>query len=191
MVFILYLISACALLMVACVIFRVLVRGDYQRVGRLRPLTVFLELLVWSAFVCFPCMYNPSDWWLVWLGETPVGPLLKITGSVLIVVGLALVITAMFTLGARRTMGQAGEVLERRGLYQVSRNPQILGFGLAVAGIALLWPSWYALGWVVLYGFIAHMMVLSEEEHLLNQYGEEYTWYCERVPRYLGLLRRE
>jgi protein-S-isoprenylcysteine O-methyltransferase Ste14 len=50
--------------------------------------------------------------------------------------------------------------------------------------------SWYTLGWLVLYGVIAHMMVSVEEEHLLNTYGEEYQEYCMRVPRYLGWPRK-
>jgi uncharacterized SAM-binding protein YcdF (DUF218 family) len=191
MVFTPYLISAFLLLVAACVIFRILVRRDYQRVGRLRPLTAVLEFLIWGAFVCFPCIYNASDWWLVWLAEMSVGPLLRIMGWGLIVIGMGVVIIAMGRLGARRTIGQTGEALERRWPYQASRNPQIVGFGLAVVGIALLWPSWYALGWVVLYGVIAHMMVLTEEEHLRNQYGEGFARYGERVPRYLGLPRSE
>jgi protein-S-isoprenylcysteine O-methyltransferase Ste14 len=38
----------------------------------------------------------------------------------------------------------------------------------------------------LMYRAIAHMMVLTEEEHLLDVYDEEYERYCERVPRYLG-----
>jgi len=37
---------------------------------------------------------------------------------------------------------------------------------------------------------LAHLMILSEEEHLRDVFGEEYERYCERVPRYLGLRRR-
>ena len=47
-------------------------------------------------------------------------------------------------LGRVEPWGRQG-TLEWRELYWVSRNPQIVGFGLAVVGIALLWPSWYAL----------------------------------------------
>ena len=61
---------------------------------------------------------------------------------------------------------------------------------LLVLGSSVLWPSGYALGWAVLYGFLAHTMVLTEEEHLRAVYGEEYARYCARVPRYLGLRRR-
>jgi protein-S-isoprenylcysteine O-methyltransferase Ste14 len=60
---------------------------------------------------------------------------------------------------------------------------------LLVIGAVVLWPSCYALGWVVLYGIVAHMMVLTEEDHLRDVFGEEYERYCGRVPRYLGILQ--
>jgi protein-S-isoprenylcysteine O-methyltransferase Ste14 len=175
------------LLVAAYLIFRVLVRRDYRRVGRLGPLTVFLEFLIWGAFVCFPTIYNPSGWWSIWFADTFVGPLLGGIGSALTIFGVAITVVAMGMLGVCRTLGQTGEVLGQRGLYRVSRNPQIVSFGVAVVGIAVLWPSWYALGWMALYVVIAHMMVLTEEEHLRKQFGETYLRYCARVPRYLGL----
>ncbi len=57
-------------------------------------------------------------------------------------------------------------------------------------GFALLWPSWYAVGWVILYAVIAYTMVLTEEEYLRRAFGAEYERYCRRVPRYLGFPRR-
>jgi protein-S-isoprenylcysteine O-methyltransferase Ste14 len=106
-------------------------------------------------------------------------------GAVPVILGLAVVIAGMTSIGLRNTFGQP-EGLKQTGVYGLTRNPQIVGYGLFAIGTAMLWPSWYALGWVVLYGAIAHMMVLTEEEHLRNVYGEEYVRYCERVPRYLG-----
>jgi protein-S-isoprenylcysteine O-methyltransferase Ste14 len=58
-----------------------------------------------------------------------------------------------------------------------------------VIGSAIQWPSWYALGWVLLYGAIAHMMVLTEEGHLLDVHGADYESYRKRVPRCFGLPR--
>jgi len=53
-------------------------------------------------------------------------------------------------------------------------------------GFIVLLSSWYALGLVMLFAATAHMMALSEEEHLRNTYGEEYVNYSDRVPRYTG-----
>jgi protein-S-isoprenylcysteine O-methyltransferase Ste14 len=88
--------------------------------------------------------------------------------------------------GLRRAFGWQVEGLVRSGLYRVTRNPQLVGGVLMVIGPALLWPSWYALGWVLLYGVVGHLMVMTEEEHLHQVHGEEYERYCEQTPRYLG-----
>lgn len=182
-----YLMAAFLLLLGGFVVFRVLVRRDYQRRGRLTPLTSLLELAIWLLFVCFPYLYNPPDWWLVCFANTPVSPVPKIIGSALVAVGMCVALIAMAGLGVRTTMGDKTQALRETGLYRVSRNPQLVGGGLAVLGVAVLWPSWYALGWVVLYGVIGHLMVLAEEEHLRSAHGEAYARYCERIPRYIGI----
>jgi hypothetical protein len=41
-----------------------------------------------------------------------------------------------------------------------------MGGVLMVAGIAMLWPSWYALGWVFLYAVLGHTKVLTERNIL-------------------------
>jgi protein-S-isoprenylcysteine O-methyltransferase Ste14 len=61
---------------------------------------------------------------------------------------------------------------------------------LLIAGYIALRPSWYALGWFVLYAAMAHSMVLAEERWLKTIHGETFEKYCRRVPRYVGLPRR-
>jgi protein-S-isoprenylcysteine O-methyltransferase Ste14 len=95
----------------------------------------------------------------------------------------------MFWLGIPRSFGRQATGLYCTGPYRLSRNPQVLGGFLMASGIALLWPSWYALGWVILWMAMFHLMVLSEEEHLHEVFGEEYSHYCEKAPRYLGKVR--
>jgi protein-S-isoprenylcysteine O-methyltransferase Ste14 len=84
-------------------------------------------------------------------------------------------------------MGQKVDVLKQSGPYRITRNPQIVACFIAVFGYVLLWPSWHTLGWVISFSVIAHMMVLTEEEHLRNIFGEKYVQYCVRVPRYIGV----
>ncbi len=190
MVLPMYLMAAFLLLLGGFIVFRVLVRRDYRHRGYLTPLTSFLELVIWLLFVCFPDIYNPPDWWLVCFANTPVSPVHKIIGSTLVAVGMAVALIAMAGLGVRTTMGDKVQALQQTGLYRVSRNPQLVGGGLAVLGVAVLWPSWYALGWVVLYGVIGHLMVLAEEEHLRSTHGETYVKYCREIPRYIGIPRK-
>ncbi len=185
-----YFLSAFLLVVAALVVFRILVRRDYQRKGRLTPFSGFLELLIWGSYMSFPYLYNPPEWACFWSQDAPVSTPFRVTGVICIVVGLASAFGTMFWFGLRRAFGLEVDVLIQTGPYRVSRNPQIVGGSLLVIGSAVLWPSWYALGWVVLYGVVAHLMVLTEEEHLCKVYGEEYVGYCEQVPRYLGFRRR-
>jgi len=176
-----YLISAFLLLVAAFVFFRFFGRRDYRRKGRLTLFSLLVETLIFFLWGGFPYIYGPSDWPAV-----QVGPILEAMGWISLAGGLGIMFTAMAGLGLRRALGQESKVLKQTGFYRVSRNPQIVGCALYGIGFALLWPSWYALGWVILFAAMAHMMVLTEEEHLRHVHGEEYVRYCARVPRYLG-----
>jgi protein-S-isoprenylcysteine O-methyltransferase Ste14 len=77
--------------------------------------------------------------------------------------------------------------LAQSGIYRKSRNPQALACGLYVLGFTVLWPLWYALGWAILYAILIHIMIITEEEHLLRAHGEGYVKYGRDVPRYFSL----
>jgi protein-S-isoprenylcysteine O-methyltransferase Ste14 len=134
----------------------------------------------------FPYLYNPPGWAAFWSSKVFVTTPFRITGIICIAVGLASAFGTMFWFGLRRAFGLGVNKLIRSGPYRLSRNPQLVAGSLLIIGTILLWPSWCALGWAALYGGVAHMMVMTEEEHLRNVYGEEYVIYCEQVPRYLG-----
>lgn len=187
----LYLLSALVLAVVAFLVFRVLVRRDYRQSNRLTPLTGYSELLVWGLYMGFPYLYNPPEWISFWSNDVPVSAPVRIAGLVVIALGFLSAFGTMFWFGLRRAMGQEVNRLVQSGPYRVTRNPQIVGGSLLVIGIALLWPSWYAVGWIALYGMVAHLMVITEEEHLYQVFGEEYAQYCKRVPRYLGPVRKQ
>jgi len=97
---------------------------------------------------------------------------------------------AMAWLGLPRSFGQDGSTLVSTGPYRVSRNPQITAGALLIVGYVLLWPSWYACGWLVLFALLSHWMILAEEEHLRRVHGEENERYFRQTPRYLGLPKK-
>jgi protein-S-isoprenylcysteine O-methyltransferase Ste14 len=181
----LYLLSATLLATASYVIFRLLVRRDYQRRKRLTPFTSLLQLLVWVLFFFFPTIYYPADWAKFWLRDGPLEPVLKSFGLAALAAGFALIFLTMIWFGLRRAFGLQVKGLVESGPYRFSRNPQIVGGYFLVVSMLLLYPSWYALGWVILYGFISHMMILTEEEHLAATFGRPYQRYCQRVARYL------
>ena len=176
-----YLLSAGIVLSAAIFIFRVVVRRDYLQKGKLTPVSVFLETVIFFILGGFPYLYVPREWPAVKLELC-----LEIMGLAILAAGLVLMLTGMGQLGARRIFGQGSNKLEQRGLYSLSRNPQILGCWLYVVGFTALWPSWYALGWACLFWLVTHIMVLTEEEYLHSVFGEEFRKYCKNVPRYIG-----
>ena len=177
-----YSISLLLMFLGAWIIFRGIVRRGYKQNGRLTPLPFFLQILAWGLFFAFPCIYNPMDW--AW--SQSLDSILGKAGWALVWVGLGAVSGALVWLGVTCSLGQEGRGLESRGPYCFTRNPQLMGGALLVVGYILLWPSWYALGWLALFATMAHLMILAEEEYLFSIYGEEYERYCKRVQRYFG-----
>ena len=177
----LYLVSYILLLSLGFIIFRYLVRRDYLSRGKLSPVITFLQALLFFVYGGFPYLYLENDWPAIY------GPrFIHITGVLFIYLGLGVILYGMSRIGVLRSMGRGSPHLEQTGLYSRSRNPQAIACGLYVFGFLILWPSWYAAGWAVLYLPLIHLMVLSEEEHLRRIHGQNYLDFCEKVPRYLG-----
>lgn len=96
---------------------------------------------------------------------------------------------AMATLGIAQTFGGKG-VLVVRGPYRFSRNPQYLGFILALLGWALLAGSTLTLI-AALVGVIPLLLVpFAEEPWLMERLGPPYAAYKQTVPRFIPLRRR-
>lgn len=108
------------------------------------------------------------------------------------IVGFAAAFSIMVWFGMRRAFGLSANELITQGPYKINRNPQIIGSYLLVIGIALQWPSPYVFGWVLMFALISHWMIIAEEEHLSQIFGEEYQGYRSEVPRYvIGTRKRE
>jgi protein-S-isoprenylcysteine O-methyltransferase Ste14 len=164
-------------------VFHVVVKRDYLEKGRLTLVSILLEFLVFAFHANLPYLYIPASW--PWLPPLEQHPIMNTAGIFLMLNGMIGVVTAMSNLGLRATIGQPKERFHCEGLYRWSRNPQIITYGLVVLGFALLWPSFFSVLWVMLYGIVSHIMVCTEEEYLEKTYGFEYENYCEKVPRYL------
>jgi protein-S-isoprenylcysteine O-methyltransferase Ste14 len=180
-----YLLLAFFLLAAAYLVFRRLIRRDYLRKGHLTSLSSYLQLLVFAGLMGFPYLFNPPAWPWFWRLEGTSGFYLQLLGLSVILLGFGVAFGTMAWFGMRRAFGLEVKGLVRLGPYRFTRNPQILGGYLLVIGITIQWPSWYSLGWIILYGVIGHWMILTEEDHLRTLFGEEYKCYCEQAPRYL------
>ena len=71
-----------------------------------------------------------------------------------------------------------------RGLYRISRHPQIVMASLVLLGACIAIGSWLALAFWAAARLLEHFGIVAEEEICLKQYGEAYRTYLNRVPRY-------
>ena len=171
------------LLIVAILAFYLPIRQDYLRNGKLSWFSTTLELLILAGHANL--LYLSSD--LPW-PELPPLPEIgawRFTLLGLMTLGGILTLTFMAYLGFIAAFGQKTNELRQSGPYRWTRNPQLLAYYIVVIGFALLYPSLESAAWVLLYGIIAHVMIKTEEEHLLNVFGTSYLEYCDRVPRYI------
>jgi protein-S-isoprenylcysteine O-methyltransferase Ste14 len=188
MFFLGYLLAFVLILGLGFIVFRIIVLREYRRRGRLGLLFSMLELLVWCLFFCFPFLYSEPGWGWFWSSSASIGSTRWGIGMLVVSAGFVIAFGTMFWFGMRRAFGVQVDQLVKSGLYRISRNPQIVGGFLLVLGSCLIWLSWYNLGWILLYTVIAHMMVVTEEEHLGRVFGAEYDDYCQEVPRYLFFI---
>jgi protein-S-isoprenylcysteine O-methyltransferase Ste14 len=101
--------------------------------------------------------------------------------------GFALLYYGRFKLGNSFRLGTPREdtSLAVDGFYRLSRNPMYVGMYATLGASAL-----YTLNPIVmvLAGFVVavhYAIVLAEEEHMQNVFGQKYLDYCHRVRRYV------
>jgi protein-S-isoprenylcysteine O-methyltransferase Ste14 len=171
---------ALLVLAIIFVAFRVFVRGDYRRKGRLTPFSIAMEYVTILTWVAFSNAYLVSDWPAVHVGLQ-----LQLIGGIFMGAGLLIFLFSLIWLGIGPSHGQKREALMQSGPYKYSRNPQAVGFLWAMLGFLLVWPSWHMVLSVILVTVLAHVMILTEEEYLTGRFGDSYKAYCARVPRYV------
>ncbi len=178
-----YLLACLLTILFAYYVFRVAVRKDYEKKGKLSNFATILEILIFALHANLSYTFLPAPY--PEIPPLPDNQLQTILGIACLIIGIFLTLWAMSGLGFKKALGQDTKTFHRIGFYQYTRNPQIVFYGIVVLGMPILWPSLYALGWILLYMIIAHMMVITEEEHLLRIYKEDYEKYCQEIPRYL------
>ena len=81
--------------------------------------------------------------------------------------------------------GGSSRVILAEGPFGISRNPLYVGLIALDAGIALLWPSAWALILVPVGVVLLRWgAILPEERYLTAKFGAEYTAYQQRVRRW-------
>jgi len=92
----------------------------------------------------------------------------------------------------RKISGREISKLITTGIYRWSRNPQFLGFYLALLGMSLLGRSGYALLFTAVAILYCHYYIVKVEEPYLDRvFGEEYHLYKSKTPRYIGIPEKK
>lgn len=127
--------------------------------------------------------------WLItgWRGPAAWGPavVIWIVAALLILPGVWLLLDAFVRFA--RASGTPAPVAPTThlvvvGPYRFVRNPMYVAVVAIILGQAVLFGSWWALGWAVLVAAAVALFVAGYEQPTLERrYGEEYTRYRANV----------
>lgn len=116
---------------------------------------------------------------LLILTPLKIGSPICAVGAFLIALGLLGVVKALFDF----TNTPLDEPVTR-GLYRLSRHPQIVMSSLVILGGCIAVGSWTAVVFWAIARLLEHFGILAEEQKCLEQYGDSYRAYLKQVPRY-------
>jgi protein-S-isoprenylcysteine O-methyltransferase Ste14 len=110
--------------------------------------------------------------------------LLFYIGVLFYVFGIIIAAGALYSLAHNRG-------LVTSGFYRFSRNPNYVGWTLAIFGMSLMGWSNSLPGILFLVYFLVtipyfHWTVLVEEDYLVSKHGASYREFLELTPRYIG-----
>jgi protein-S-isoprenylcysteine O-methyltransferase Ste14 len=143
------------------------------------------QFLLWGAI--FGSIFA-LDWvYRQFPSHIPGGYWLRQIGVLLLVIGLAVRITAIITLGRSFTVNVAihsGQSIQRSGLYSVIRHPSYLGLEICFLAVGLHTRNWACLAFMLVIPTIAVLIRIHvEEQALLGAFGPEYAAYSRTTKR--------
>jgi protein-S-isoprenylcysteine O-methyltransferase Ste14 len=142
----------------------------FDRSGWSRKQVVFTVLGKLCALVCLL---------LIIFTPLKIGAPVFVVGLVIVALGLIGFVKALFDF-KNTPLDQP----VTRGIYRISRHPQIFTASVMILGSCIAVGSWLALILLLVARAFSHFGILAEEEVCLKQYGDAYQAYMNRVPRY-------
>jgi protein-S-isoprenylcysteine O-methyltransferase Ste14 len=116
---------------------------------------------------------------LLTLTPLKIGSQIFLVGAILTALGLLGLVKALFDF---KNTPLDEPVM--RGLYRVSRHPQIVMSSVVLLGGCIAIGSWVAVVFWTVARFMEHFGIVAEEQVCLRQYGEAYLAYLKHVPCY-------
>ncbi|USH00148.1 isoprenylcysteine carboxylmethyltransferase family protein [Thermococcus argininiproducens] len=141
--------------------------------------TIHFFLVLWASL---------KELWLM-----PINKTVALAGGItMAVLGVAIMLLGMLEFRSFKKMsGMESSRLITSGIYRYSRNPQYVGWFLALLGISIAGRSLLALLLTIALIIGIHLYnVKLEEPYLERVFGEEYLKYKKSTPRYFGFPRK-
>ncbi len=164
-------------------------------VRRIVELSFFVGLLVWIVEILIQVFH----WeWQIFGGvfATSLVDLLpaKIAGTAIIVLGFALFVLALVAFGQSWRVGideaSPGDLVTH-GVFGFSRNPIFLFIDMYFLGTFLINGTLFFLLMAIAVILGMHYQILQEERFLMQNYGQPYRDYQDKVGRYFSWQRSE
>ena len=104
------------------------------------------------------------------------------TGFIIFIIGLYFITRATFDF-----ITTPSDQIIQKGAYKYSRHPMYLATFLICLGSGIASISWLFILITVLLAVFFYKEALIEERYCLDEYGNAYQEYLNRVPRWIGL----
>lgn len=122
----------------------------------------------------------------------PEGWIQFVVAAPLLVLGVALSagsVKRFSRAGTDERYAEPTSAIVRDGPYARTRNPMFLGLALIYLGVVVaVNVAWTLIGAPVLIIYLHHGVINREEHYLDERFGDEYTSYTKRVPRWIPRL---
>ncbi len=143
------------------------------------PLTLYLMVRVFGL----DGANVDANLWSTALGVGELGMLISmLAGYALLFVGIGIFIQGWRELYRARQRNR----LATTGLYRLVRHPQYTGLFIALFGEGVVhWPTIFSVAIFPLIVLAYALLARSEERKVLEQFGDEYRAYRQRVPMFI------
>lgn len=142
------------------------------------PLTIYLL----ARFFELDRSALRANLWSTLLGLGPTGMLIAMMlGYALVVIGIGIVVQGWRELYRARREKQ----LATGGLYSLVRHPQYTGLFIILFGEGIVhWPTLFSISLFPVILAVFFSLARSEERRMLDQFGEAFRAYRDRVPMF-------
>jgi protein-S-isoprenylcysteine O-methyltransferase Ste14 len=139
-----------------------------------KKITLILMVTVFASFIY--SVFLPLKLGTAWF----------YAGLIVYLLGMVFLITAEVNF-----VSTPVDKLVTKGVYRISRNPMWFGFFLIFIGIGIACASWVYLLSAMIFIILQHVLLTCEERWCLEKYGDAYSEYMKKTPKYLGIPKSE